>query len=456
MKQDNIVTYPAPKGAALSDQYSVTVNGKPLDVYVAPVWEPEPRYEKSFGGPYSFAYFDCSGTAVVQVEVRNQPMTRERLRILPESRGILPEITGSKLSFAVSSPCQLSIEPDGKNGPLLLFANPLEVDPPKPGDAGVIYFGPGLHLANEIKVSDNQTLYIAGGAVVKGGVAARGKNITIRGRGIIDGLDWERFKGPTGNLISLTLCTDVRVEGVILKDSWAWTFPMWGCRNVRIDNVKIVSARCENNDGIGVCNSQHVVIRNCFVRTDDDCITTKGFGWPERDKAKDGDPVEDVTVSQCVLWTDRAHIWRLGCENWAEGMRRLTFRDIDVIHYVDPTNPAIIIQPAEGMVMEDVRFEDIRINGEGQEKLIEIHPAPTIWFRRWETPGNVRRVRFADLVVSGNAPADTGSIVVRGCDREHTVRDVSFNNVVRYGEQATATSPNILIGEQAHGIVFQP
>lgn len=445
-----VVAYPAPAGAALSDQYTIRVNGKPVDVYLAPVWEP--TYVKPFGGPYAFAYFDFRGTVTIEVTTA-KPL--DSLRVQPASRGIQPQIDGDTLRFEISQPGQLAIEPDAKNGPLLLFANPIEENPPQPDDPGVVYFGPGVHDAGEIKLGDDQTLYVAGGAVVKGGVAARGSNIAIRGRGIIDGLDWERFKGPTGNLISLTLCTGVRVEGVILKDSWAWTFPMWGCRNVRIDNVKIVSARCENNDGIGVCNSQDVAISHCFIRTDDDCITAKGFGWPERDKAKDGDPVEDVTVSQCVLWTDRAHILRLGCENWAEGMRRLTFRDNDVIHYVDPTNPAIIIQPAEEMVMEDVRFEDIRINGEGQEKLIEIHPAPTIWFRRWETPGNVRRVRFSDIVVSGNAPADTGCIVVSGCDPAHTVRDVSFKNVLRYGKQATATSPNILIGEHAQGIVFQ-
>jgi uncharacterized repeat protein (TIGR02543 family) len=243
---------------------------------------------------------------------------------------------------------------------------------------------------------------------------------------------------------------------VILKDTWRWTFPIYGSRNVRVDNVKIVSARCENNDGIGIVNSRDVAITNCFIRSDDDCITTKGNGYPERDKYKDGDPVEDVTVSQCVLWTDRAHILRLGCESWAEGMRRLTFRDIDVIHYVDRNNPAIFIQPAEDMIMEDVVIEDFRINGEGQEKLIEIHPAEPYWFARWDTCGNVRRVRFADLVVSGNAPANTGSIVVRGCGPDHTVRDVRFENVVRYGSQATATSPNIQIGNHTHGIVFTP
>jgi hypothetical protein len=168
------VTYPAPKGAALSDQYTVTVNGKPVDIYVAPVWEP--GYVKSFGGPYSFAYFDFSGPVTVEVGSKN-PLANTR--ILPESHGIRSQIKGDKLSFVVTAPGQLSIEPDAKNGPLLLFANPLENNPPKPGDPDVIYFGPGTHEAGEIRVGDRQTLYVAGGAVVKGGVHAQGDSIRI-------------------------------------------------------------------------------------------------------------------------------------------------------------------------------------------------------------------------------------------------------------------------------------
>jgi len=446
-QQDKVVVYPAPKGATLSDQYSVTVNGAPLDVYVAPVWEP--GYVKSFGGPYSFAYFDFSGTATVQVEVRKQPLTRERLRILPESRGIRPAIAGSNLSFTVSSPCQLSIEPDAKNGPLLLFANPLEVDLPKPGDAGVIYFGPGLHQTNEIKVADNQTLYIAGGAIVKGGIHAQGANVRIRGRGIIDGLDWARFKGPTHNVLRLTKCTNAMIEGIILKDSWSWTFPMYACRGVHIDNVKIVSARCENNDGIGVCNSQDVKIENCFIRTDDDSITTKGFG--EELGIDPYPPVEDLTVERCVLWTDRAHVWRLGCENRAAAMRRLAFRDIDVVHYRDNLW-AITVQPAEGMLMEDVRFENIRFNGEGQPMFIEITTAPTIWAKQ-QTPGMVRNVAFKDITLRGLA--GNALIQVAGSDSNHTVEGVTFESVVRYGQRLTSDSPQLAIGQYTKDVIVK-
>jgi hypothetical protein len=449
MKDSNgtVVTYPAPKGAALSDRYTVKVNGKPVDVYLAPVWEP--GYVKSFGGPYSFAYFDCSGSVSVEVDSR-KPL--QRVRILPESRGIRPDVKSGTLTFVLKSPCQLSIEPAAKEGPLLLFANPLEMDPPKEGDPGVIYFGPGMHKPGEIKVGDNQTLYIAGGAVVKGGIRAQGVNIRIRGRGIVDGLDWERFKGPTGNLICLTKCANASVEGVILKDSWSWTFPMFGCRGVHIDNVKICSARCENNDGIGTCNSQDVEIENCFIRTDDDSITAKGMG--EDLGQPPYPPVENLTVKRCVLWTDRANVFRLGCECRAQVMRKLVFRDIDVLHYTDPTCPVIILQPAEGMLMEDVRFENIRINGEGQRKFIEISPAPTQWAKQ-QVPGAVRNVLFKDLVLDGVGGDNLGLIEVAGFDASHTVEGVTFENVMRFGRRVAQDSPSVRIGANTKDIVFK-
>lgn len=443
-----VVTYAAPNGAALSEHYTITVNGTPVALYAAPVWEPHytPKV-KPFGGPYSFAYFDFKGSVRVEIASR-KPLARTR--VLPEARGIRPEIAGEKATFVLTEPGPLSIEPDAKNGPLLLFANPLEVNPPKPDDPSVLYFGPGIHEAGVIQVKDGQTLYIAGGAVVKGGVQAQGKGIRIRGRGILDGHDWAWCKGPTENLLRLTSCTDAKVEGIILKDSWFWTFPMLGCRDVHIDNVKIVSARCANNDGIGVCNSQDVRIEHCFIRTDDDCITTKGLG--EELGIAPYPPVEHVLVEHCVLWTDRAHIWRLGCECRASTMRRLVFRNIDVLHYTDPNCPVISVQPAEGLLLEDVRFENIRINGEGQPKFIEIKTKPTRWAKQ-QTPGSVRNVVFKDIVLSGGE--GNGAIQVAGSDPSHTVEDIAFEQVVRQGLHLTPEAPHVIIGGHTKNVVFK-
>jgi len=446
---DGLVIYPAPTGAILSTQYVVKVNGKPVDVYIAPVWDP-PGQSNSFGGPYSFAYFDFAGSVNVEITTV-KPL--DRVRILPESRGIKPILKGGTLSFAINKPGQFSIEPDAKNGPLLLFANPLEKNPPKQGGPGVIYFGPGLHNPGEIKLQDNQTLYIAGGAVVQGGVKAQGTNIRIAGRGILDGLAWAPKKGPTNGILNMPLCTNAIVEGIIVKDAWDWTLVLRGCRNVQIDNIKICSARCGNNDGIDVVNSQQVKIENCFIRSDDDCITTKGYGWPACKPDQNGVAVEDVTASHCIFWTDRAHIWRLGSECWAEAMRRLSFRDIDVLHWDGPR--LLTLEAAEGMPMEDILFEDIRVNGAGQSEFIEVNALPTMWIRRFQTPGSVLNLTFKNIAVTGPAPGDTGMIRITGGDITNIVEGVTFDSVLRYGARVTRDSPGIQIQSYTTNIVFK-
>lgn len=442
-----LVVYPAPHGAELSKDYTITVNGKPVDVYIAPVWEPV--NVPSYGGPYSFAYFDFQGSAKVSITTK-KPLAK--VRVLPASRGIKPKVSGETLTFKLTKPCQISIEPDAKNSPLLLFANPIEVNPPKQGDPGVRYFGPGIHEVDEIKLSDNETLYIAGGAVVKGGISAKGANIRIMGRGIIDGGKWERFKGPINDLLLASDCTGIKVEGIILKDSWTWTCLFIGCRNVTVNNLKICGSRCENDDGIDIANSQHVSITNSFIRSDDDNIAPKGMG------AGNGMAVDDVTITKCVLWSDRAHIWRIGCESRAEAMRNMLFKDIDVIHFTNWTtdwSPWLIsLQPAEDMPMENIRFENIRVNGTGEKHLIELMTEPTPWTTN-QKAGTIRNCSFKNIIVTGDSAGKLGLVSIRGLDAKHTVENIVFENIHRYGHKLTKDSPEVEINQFTKDITFK-
>ena len=72
---------------------------------------------------------------------------------------------------------------------LHLFANPIEKNKPNPKDKNVIYFGPGIHeIPNQkLKVASNKTVYLAGGAVIKGRIALDNvSNVRIQGRGMVD------------------------------------------------------------------------------------------------------------------------------------------------------------------------------------------------------------------------------------------------------------------------------
>jgi len=437
-----VVTYPAPVGEALSVDYQVRVGGQKVDVYVARVLDP-PFADKQwdYGGPYSFANFDFSGSVTVRI-VSKRSLANVVIR--PKSFGIKPTLVDDHtLDLTLDKPRKFSVEPDGKKGPLLLFANPLETDAPKPDDKDVVYFGPGLHKPEKITLESNQTLYLAGGAVVKAEVLVRGENIRIHGRGILDGSDWQWRKGPIGNLIAIRNSTDVEISGITLRGSSHWSIVPKSCRRVTIRNVKLCNSRVQNDDGINPCNSQDVLITDCFIRSDDDCVALKGL-----DFSGENSNVERITVENSVLWCDRARIFLLGHESRAAYMRNITLRNLDIIHF---TMTPFLFEPGEEMRLENITVEDIRMHGEGQREFIRLRPVVNQYMRN-KVPGFISNIRFKNITLDGR-PGEY-LVQIQGADAEHNVRDVTFDNVSIAGAKLTEKSKPLRIGSHTQNVTF--
>lgn len=436
-----VVTFPAPPGEPLSQDFEVWADGKPVAVYTARVLDPPFAGKQwDYGGAYSFANFDTSGP--VSVRIVSKRSLRETV-IRPHTAGVEFKVEDDHtLILKLLGPRKLSIEPDGKKQPLLLFANPLQEDLPKPDDPGVIYFGPGVHEPGAIEVGDNQTLYLAGGAVVKGAIIARGSNIRIRGRGILDGSDYEWRKGPYHVTIGIQ-GSNVTVSGITIRGSSHWTIVPRDSRHVTIRNVKLCNSRVQNDDGINPCNSQDVLITDCFIRSDDDCVALKGLGF----QATNSD-VERITVENCVLWCDRARVFLLGHESRAEYMRDVTLRNLDIIHF---SMTPFLLEPGEDMRLENVHIEDVRIHGEGQGELIRLRPVVNQYMRK-KVPGFIRSVHFKNVAVEG-APGQY-RIQLVGADAEHNVQQVTFENVSVLGTRLTPDSPNMNCGGHVQDVRF--
>jgi hypothetical protein len=437
-----VVTYPAPAGDFLSSDYSVQAGGRKVDVYGARVLDaPFAGKEYDYGGPYSFANFDMSGPVAVRV-TSERPLGNTVIR--PASAGVrMTVVDEHTLDLAMDRPCKISVEPDGKKSPLLLFANPLETNAPKAGDPNVVYFGPGVHKPEKIVLGSNQTLYLAGGSFVKAEVLAEGSNIRILGRGILDGSDWEWRKGPIGNLIAIRNSSNVEVSGVTLRGSSHWTIVPKSSRGVTIRNVKLCNSRVQNDDGINPCNSQDVLITDCFIRSDDDCVALKGL-----DFSGDNSNVENITVENTILWCDRARIFLLGHESRAAFMRNITLRNLDIIHF---TMTPFLLEPGEDMRLENVTAEDIRIHGEGQRELIRLRPVVNQYMRN-KVPGFVRNVHFRNVTLDG-APGDY-LVQLEGADAAHDVQDVTFENVSILGSKLTKESPRLQLGSHVQNVRF--
>ncbi len=437
-----VVVYPTPDGEALSTDYEVWADGEKVDVYSARTLDPPFAGKRwDYGGPYSFASFDMAGD--VTVRITSKRSLRDTI-IRPVSAGMAPTIEDDHtLTIRLDRPRKLSIEPDGKKGPLLLFANPMEENRPEADAEDVVYFGPGVHKPGKIEIGSGQTLYLAGGAVVKGGIIAQGDDIKICGRGILDGSDWEWRKGPTPTVIAIR-GTNIEVSGITIRGASHWTIVPRHSRKVTVRNVKLCNSRVQNDDGINPCNSQDVLITDCFIRSDDDCVAMKGLNFDG-----ENNNVERIVVEDCILWCDRARIFLLGHESRAEDMRQVTLRNLDIIHY---TMTPFLFEPGEDMRLEDVTIQDVRLHGEGQREFIRLRPVVNQYMRK-QTPGHIANIRFENVTITGQ-PGEC-LLQIMGADTEHGVKDVTCKDVSIAGQTLTAESENVRIGEHAKAVKFE-
>ncbi len=138
----------------------------------------------------SMAYFDFAGKVEVWVQKNNGFVHTAEVR--PLSYNIVSEIEGNIMTFSLEEPRNISLEVNGdKLHNLHLFANPIRNDKPDLDDPDVIYFGPGVHRPGDLPgdvfhISSGKTIYLDGGAVVKGKfMIDSAHDVRIFGHGII-------------------------------------------------------------------------------------------------------------------------------------------------------------------------------------------------------------------------------------------------------------------------------
>lgn len=439
--QGGVRIYPAPAGEPLSDRFQVTVNGRRALVYRARVAPGDEQLrwkamdDKANSANYyeeaAFTTFDMSAPVRIRVVCKDRVQSAV---VLPSSAGIKPVIRGNSVSFTLPKPLPLTLEVNGDwVHSLHILANPPEKDAPRPNDPDVIYFGPGIHEVSRVVVESGKTVYLAGGAIVRGVIKPdepyemswysglktyapmfelRGSNIQFRGRGIVDGT---ALTTHSRSLIYVR-GRDVQIEGVILRDSPTWNLPIRESDRVTVRNVKILGYRA-NSDGIDICNSRDVVVEGCFLRTLDDLIvvkTDKGAGKAQR-----------IIARRCVLWNEVAHALSVGAE-LREDVDDVLFEDCDVIH--DKGREwTLRVYHCDAARITNIRWRNIRI--EETRKLISLWINKAFWSRD-EERGHIEGIEFSDIRAAGH-PA---TIELLGYDAAHRIRNVTFRNVIVNGQ----------------------
>ena len=463
-----LIAYPFSRELPTSKAYRVTVGGARL-----------PALQTGRGAILSFG---MTGPLDLKVQLGRTPA---RVDVRPLNAGIRAEIVDGGYRLRLPKPMNLSVETDGDlKDPLLVFANP-EIVRPDPKDPKVHFFEGGrVYDVGEIELKDGETLFLDGGAVVRGVVRAIGAHkVAVRGPGILDG----GTRSNKINFLVLRECREAVLEDFILLDPLGWSIHLSASRNVRMSNTRVVGWRA-NSDGLDIEYSSDVTVDGCFWRTNDDCIAIKAIyppgvkGVPFEEMINPetlgghevgrivGDKMGNIDIRHCVLWNDSGgQGFEIGFELRVDEIRDIRFIDNDIIHVRG--GGAFTIHNGDRARIHELQIEDVRV--EDAERFIDFHVGLSIYsadcpreFQRsnpkrkaptrrpkhannpwqWYIPdadklayheayrGLVKGVTFKNVVL---LKAPTKDSILNGFSATHGISGIRFENVVIAGRQVT-------------------
>jgi len=167
-------------------------------------------------------------------------------------------------------------------------------------------------------------------------------------------LEIKEFLRP--NLLRLTGCTRVLIDGPTFQNSPAWTLHVLLCKHVTVKNVLVKNpAFAQNGDGIDLESTHFFRVENCVFDTGDDGICIKS-GRNEEGR-KRGIPSSDGIVQGCSVY--KAHGGFVIGSEMSGGVRNLyisgcTFMGSDIGLRFKTTR-------GRGGAVEDIYISDINM-----------------------------------------------------------------------------------------------
>jgi hypothetical protein len=245
--------------------------------------------------------------------------------------------------------------------------------------SGTVSVPAGKYLCGTLFLKSNVTLCLAANATILGSTnladyatgiercgftqhsyidkclvyAAKAENVAIIGQGTIDGqgrsFPLAASNGAAGErpmLIRMASCKKVLIEGPTLQNAGSWCAHFLACDGVRVRGVSIWNRANGNNDGLDLMNTRNVLISDCTLMCEDDCICFQNVS--------DELPVQDIVITNCLMSTRWAAI-RSG------GDHRGGIRNVAVSNCVirDTYGCGIKLQISGNATMENMAFSNI-------------------------------------------------------------------------------------------------
>ena len=268
---------------------------------------------------------------------------------------------------------------------------------------GQVVIPEGKFVTGVIHLKSNVELHLAKGTILYGSakrtdygpsnasaliMATDQHNISITGRGIIDGqgeellkdiyimlnagtlkdLEWKTFnpwhqmrpeERNRPKILQILNCDSVAVKGITLKNGLCWIQDYNNSSNIIIDSIEVESNTFWNNDGIDLTDCRNAMITNCSINSDDDGICLKSS---DRNRC-----CQNIFVSNCTVRASASAI-KLGTASRG-GFKKITIHDIKVY---DTYRSAIAIECVDGGILEDVDVRNIKATNTGNAIFIRL------------------------------------------------------------------------------------
>jgi alpha-L-rhamnosidase len=214
---------------------------------------------------------------------------------------------------------------------------------------------------------------------------------------------------------------DVRVEGILLRDSGFWNLHLYRCQDVTIEKVDIRAPRhTPSTDGIDVDSCQDVTIHGCYISDNDDNIALKGTKGPLADQDMGSPAVEHIRISDCTfghgngiltLGSEASHVKDVIVEN-------CKIEGTDSNHVL-----TIKLRPDTPQHYEDIHVRNIEFNAPGS--LINLAP----WTQFFDLAGHAPPSQLVENVSISNVTGSTTSFGQINGPANSTVKDITLENI---------------------------
>lgn len=421
----SLITYQYAKEVLPESDLRVTVNNEKQPIFKTPSTD--------------IVAFSFSGKINIEIEYGSDVSNAV---IRPVSKAIKFNACGNKISFSLENPVSLMIDVPGRRQ-LHIHANPIS-EAPK-GDNLLVFKAGQVYDVGELKLTDGQTLFIEGGAVVRGCLLCEDSdNIKICGNGIFDG----SLFSDSRRLFIFRRCRNVTIEDVILVNPRLWMVMLHACENVLIRGLKEVG-EVVSSDGIDIVGSKDVVIDNCFLRNNDDCIAVKSFPFED---GKEYD-VENIIVKNSVFMNDSSgNAIEIGHELRCRHVHNIKFENCDILT-VHGYGAPFSIHNADYAVVENINYSDIRVE-HYYDKLVDLRVINSMW-GKYGGQGTVKNIYFENIHITASIYNPGYSIsIIGGFDEKHRVENVCFNNFYINDKKVTCADELDLFVKDADNIRF--